>query len=354
MKTRHNFFSNLAFNLAEIHLGKTNTNPSVGCVVVKNDSVISSGVTSISGRPHAEFNALNKNIDFKNSEIYLTLEPCTHFGKTPPCIDLIKRKNIKKVYYCYDDPDLRTFKKAKKILKKKITKLKISSKNSDFYKGYYLSKKKNIPLIDAKIAISKDFYTISRKSKWITNYMSRKVGHLLRSKYNCIISTSKTVNKDNSLLNCRINGLNNYKPDLIIIDRKLKLKKKLALFDITKKRNTYIVTSSTNDQKISYFKKKKIKIIRIKKLDSKNDFKKLFKKIFLIGKRRILIETGLVFLNKLIKFNLIDDLYVFEAGKSLRKYGFNKIKLNNLRNYASKNQLKVNLKEDKLFKIKVK
>ena len=101
-------------------------------------------------------------------------------------------------------------------------------------------------------------------------------------------------------------------------------------------------------------KKKKIKIIRIKKLDSKNDFKKLFKKIFLIGKRRILIETGLVFLNKLIKFNLIDDLYVFEAGKSLRKYGFNKIKLNNLRNYASKNQLKVNLKEDKLFKIKVK
>ena len=354
MKTRHNFFSNLAFNLAEIHLGKTNTNPSVGCVVVKNDSVISSGVTSISGRPHAEFNALNKNINFKNSEIYLTLEPCTHFGKTPPCIDLIKRKNIKKVYYCYDDPDLRTFKKANKILKKKITKLKISSKNSDFYKGYYLSKKKNIPLIDAKIAISKDFYTISRKSKWITNYMSRKVGHLLRSKYNCIISTSKTVNKDNSLLNCRINGLNNYKPDLIIIDRKLKLKKKLALFNITKKRNTYIVTSSTNDQKISYFKKKKIKIIRIKKLDSKNDFKKLFKKIFLIGKRRILIETGLVFLNKLIKFNLIDDLYVFEAGKSLRKYGFNKIKLNNLRNYASKNQLKVNLKEDKLFKIKVK
>ena len=354
MKTRHNFFSNLAFNLAEIHLGKTNTNPSVGCVVVKNDSVISSGVTSISGRPHAEFNALNKNINFKNSEVYLTLEPCTHFGKTPPCVNLIKRKNIKKVYYCYDDPDLRTFKKAKKILKKKITKLKISSKNSDFYKGYYLSKKKNIPLIDAKIAISKDFYTISRKSKWITNYMSRKVGHLLRSKYNCIISTSKTVNKDNSLLNCRINGLNNYKPDLIIIDRKLKLKKKLALFNITKKRNTYIVTSSTNDQKISYFKKKKIKIIRIKKLDTKNDFKKLFEKIFLIGKRRILIEAGLVFLSKLIKFDLIDDLYVFEAGKSLGKYGFNKIKLNNLENYPSKNQLRVNLMEDKLFKVKVK
>ena len=84
MKTRHNFFSNLAFNLAEIHLGKTNTNPSVGCVVVKDGSVISSGVTSISGRPHAEFNALNKNINFKNSNMYVPLEPCAHFGLTPP------------------------------------------------------------------------------------------------------------------------------------------------------------------------------------------------------------------------------------------------------------------------------
>ena len=103
MKTSHNFFSNLAFNLAESHIGKTGTNPSVGCVVVKNNSVISTGITSINGRPHAEFNALNKNINFKDSEMYLTLEPCTHYGKTPPCINLIKRKKIKQVYYCYND-----------------------------------------------------------------------------------------------------------------------------------------------------------------------------------------------------------------------------------------------------------
>ena len=128
MKTSHNFFSNLAFNLAESHIGKTGTNPSVGCVVVKNNSVISTGITSINGRPHAEFNALNKNINFKNSEMYLTLEPCTHYGKTPPCIDLIKRKKIKQVYYCYNDPDQRTFKKAKKILKKRSKKLKFPLK----------------------------------------------------------------------------------------------------------------------------------------------------------------------------------------------------------------------------------
>ena len=81
-------------------------------------------------------------------------------------------------------------------------------------------------MIDAKIAISKDYFTINKKSRWITNERSRQVGHLLRSKYDCIISTSNSINKDNSLLNCRIKGLNNYKPDLIIIDRNLKLKKK--------------------------------------------------------------------------------------------------------------------------------
>ena len=69
MKTNHSFFCNLAFNLAEYHLGKTKTNPSVGCVVVKNDCVISSGITSISGRPHAEYNALNKRQNFKDSQI---------------------------------------------------------------------------------------------------------------------------------------------------------------------------------------------------------------------------------------------------------------------------------------------
>ena len=92
MSQNHNFFSNLAFNIAEINLGKTKTNPSVGCVIVKNGSVISSGVTSINGRPHAEFNALNKKINFKGSSLYVTLEPCSHYGLTPPCTNIIKKK----------------------------------------------------------------------------------------------------------------------------------------------------------------------------------------------------------------------------------------------------------------------
>ena len=124
MKKSHNYFSNLAFNLAEIHLGKTNTNPSVGCVVVKDSSVISSGFTSLNGRPHAEYNTLNKIIDFRGSDLYVTLEPCSHYGVTPPCTNIIKKKNIKNVYYCFDDPDKRSFRQAKTILNR--SKIKVN------------------------------------------------------------------------------------------------------------------------------------------------------------------------------------------------------------------------------------
>ena len=134
MIKNHNFYLNLAFQLAEKNLGHTKLTPSVGCVIVKNDTVISSGVTSISGRPHSEFNALKNLKNCSGATLYTTLEPCTHYGKTPPCVDIIVRKKIKNVFYAFEDPDVRTFKKAKKILNNKgiSCKLIISKDYSNF------------------------------------------------------------------------------------------------------------------------------------------------------------------------------------------------------------------------------
>ena len=92
MTSNHNFYLNLAFQLAEKNLGKTKLNPSVGSIVVKNGSVISSGVTSINGRPHSEYNALNKVKNCSGASLYTTLEPCAHYGKTPPCVNIIIKK----------------------------------------------------------------------------------------------------------------------------------------------------------------------------------------------------------------------------------------------------------------------
>ena len=102
----------LALNQASNNLGNTNQNPAVGCVIVKNNTLISAGFTSINGRPHAEQNAIDfSKTNLKNSNLYATLEPCSHFGKTAPCVNTIIKKKIKKVFFAIKDPDLNTQKK---------------------------------------------------------------------------------------------------------------------------------------------------------------------------------------------------------------------------------------------------
>ena len=355
MKINHNNYLKLAFNIAKINLGKTNSNPSVGCVVVKDNSVISSGYTSINGRPHAEFNALNSRRNFNNSDLYVTMEPCTHYGVTPPCTNIIANKGIKRVFYSFNDTDKRTAKMSKvKLGKKKIKVYKRFNANfKDFYQSYFLIKKNTIPFLDAKIAVSKDYFTINKKYRWITNSKSRDRAHLIRSEYDAIVSTSKSINKDNSMLNCRLNGLNNNKPDLVIIDLKLKIKKNLNIFNENSKRKILIVTSVLMTKKISYFKKKGIKIILIKSLKTKNDFINLFNILKKYGYNRILIDSGLIFLQKLIKDNLIFNLYMFQSCTRLGKSGKNNISSSFIKKLKLKKRLNVNLNGEKIFKIKI-
>ena len=351
MTTIHNYYLNLAFQLAEQNLGKTGLNPSVGSVIVKNNCIISSGVTSLRGRPHSEFNALNKLKNCSGATLYSTMEPCTHYGKTPPCTNIIIKKKIKQVYYAFDDPDNRTFKKAKKILNSKGIKCELiyNKKYKNFYKSYYVNKKFSIPFVTAKIALSKDDYSITKKKNWITNETSRKIVHLLRNKYDCILSTSKSINKDNSLLNCRIDGLNNYKPDLFIIDLNLRLRKKLSLNSLLKKRKTFLITSKENSKKSLIYKKLGYRIIFIEKLKDKKDFYLLCKKIYKMSYGRIFIETGLTFLNFLLKNNLIQDLYIFKSDEKLGKIGKNNSTIKYLKKTYPK-LLTINLNGDKLLK----
>ena len=109
----------LALKQAERNLGKTSENPSVGCVITKNNNVISVGNTSVQGRPHAEYNAIkNSKINLKNSKMYVTLEPCSHYGKTEPCTKLIVKKKIKNIFISIKDSDLRSKGKSLSFFKK--------------------------------------------------------------------------------------------------------------------------------------------------------------------------------------------------------------------------------------------
>ena len=160
---------NLALKQAQRNLGNTKENPAVGCIIVKNNHVISAGCTSINGRPHAEYNAINlSRINLKNSELYVTLEPCSHYGKTPPCVKTIIKKKIRCVFFSIKDPDPRSHNKSTKQFKKNKIRVKSRILNfvtKNFYKSYFKSKKKILPFVTAKMAISKDFYTSNKKKK---------------------------------------------------------------------------------------------------------------------------------------------------------------------------------------------
>ena len=172
---------------------------------------------------------------------------------------------------------------------------------------------------------------------------------MLRSRHDGIISTSKSINCDNALLNCRIEGLNKYKPDLFIIDLNLKLKKNLLLNKLLKKRKTYLITYKTNVKKAQIYKKKGYKIIYIDSLINRNDFNLLYRKIYKMGYSRMLVETGLTFLNNLIKKRLINDLYIFKTNFNLKKKGKNNATFKYLKNISLK-PISINLNDDKLYK----
>lgn len=352
-------FIKLAFEEAKINLGSTNTNPSVGCIIEKNGTVISSGRTSIYGRPHAEFNALKVKKNYKGANLYVSLEPCCHIGKTPPCTNKIIKSKIGKVFFSIYDQDNRTKKLAKRILKEKKIKVSTGLYNSygkKFYKSYFIQHTNKVPYVDAKLAISKDYYTINRKDKWITNFQSRRAVHLLRSKYDCILTTASTVNFDNPLLNCRIEGLENKSPSIVIIDRFLKIKKNLKIFK-SKNRKIYIATHSNNKSKLNNLKKKGIKIIKIANNESKKILlKKIFMKLKQKGINRIMIESGLSFLNNALNSNLIENLYLFKSSQNLKSNGYNNAPKNYLKKINLRKSRKINvyLNNDQLFKINLK
>lgn len=352
-------YMNLAFQRANDYLGSTKENPSVGCILVKNGSVISSGSTAFNGRPHAEANALKKKINFNGSTMYITLEPCVHYGKTSPCVNQIIKNKIKKVYYPILDQDLRTRNKAKKILNKKKIKVKIGVLKSEalnFYKSYFLFKsKKALPYLDAKIAISNDFFSINKKKKWITNQESRKKVHIIRSKYDCILSTYKTVNTDNSKLNCRLSGIENLSPSRVIIDMNFKLKESLDIYKTSKNIKTYVIVGKNNFKKEKLLKSKHIKIIKIKDKNKRFLFEDILKKLKKMGFSRILCEAGLSTTSSLLKNKLIHNLYIFTSPNRLKKKGANSYKnlLNKLK-FKKKIKININLFGDQLYKLRLK
>tara|TARA_B100000073_G_scaffold280091_1_gene240624 strand:+ start:2411 stop:3496 length:1086 start_codon:yes stop_codon:yes gene_type:complete len=325
------YFINLANNLAKNSLGYSGPNPSVGAIVVKNNKIISFANTSFSGRPHAETNALNK-LSFnkkKKSTIYISLEPCVHQGKTPPCVNEIIKSKIKRVVYSIQDKDKRTSGKSLKILKSKkinVTKNLLSHSSKSIYKNYFYTRNFKRPYVYGKIAISRDSYTKDKNNFFITNEHSIKTAHIIRSKVDCILTTSNTINDDNPKLNCRIDGLNLFSPKIAILDRSLKINKNSYLIKNAKKNKTFLFYNFKDKNKIKFLKSKKIKLIYTPILKKKLDIDFVLKKLFQFDISSILVEGGKSLIQSMLINNYFNEFYLFISSKYLKKKGTLKIK----------------------------
>jgi len=349
-------YMRFAINLAKNQVGLTGLNPSVGCVIVKNNEIISYGATNINGIPHAETIALNKNKkENVGSTVYLTLEPCSHYGKTPPCTTALIKSKVKKVIYSIEDTDRRSSNKAKKILKLNNIATKsglLKEETNKLYKSYNYVKKNKFPYIVGKLACSSNL-SILRNKKFITNEYSRKISHLLRYKYQGLLTTYKTINSDNPKLTCRINGLEKFSPKRIIIDRDLKINLNSYVVKNSSKPKTIIIHNSKNFRKIKYLKRMGVKLVFFKiENDNYFDLKKVLKKIYNLGIHTLMAECGKILTYKILSKKLFKEFYLFKSNKTLNnkhKIKVLDIKKNLNKEFKNKNFINTYLDKDTLM-----
>ncbi len=327
--------------------GATGSNPPVGCVIVKNNILLSHGRTGSSGRPHAEEEAINKIVDKKNligSTMYVTLEPCAHKNNSGfSCAEKICKSGIKEVFVSCIDPDPRTNHKGISLLKK--TKIKVhenfmNNKASKLYDGFFSRILKKRPFITLKIACSLDgkIALKNNKSKWITNELSRSYAHFLRSQNDGIMTSSSTILNDNPRMDCRLNGLEKRSPTKIILDRYLKIPANYNIFKSLTDNEIFLYSLSEMKQHLT--KNKLVKNIYVdKKLNNKEFFNFIFKDLANRGINNLLIETGSIINTLLLSLKLVDEIMIFRSGNIIGNDGIpfvnnlNFKKMDDLSNY---------------------
>lgn len=307
-----------ALALAQSAKGNTSPNPAVGAVIVKNGKVIAEGKTQCCGLDHAEADALKKAKEkARNADLYVTLEPCCHHGRTPPCTDAIIKAKIHRVVYSVSDPNKKVCGRGHKILSQAgirvesgLLKKEATLLNEDFFK--YIQK--GIPFVTAKIAQTWDggIATLSGDSQWITSIESRKEVHKLRAKHDAVLVGIGTVLADDPSLTVRhVKGRN---PIRIIFDTHNHLPRKSLIAQSVKNIRTIVVCRKKPSQPI-----RNIEYWEIPASSGKISIPLFLKRAGKENITSILVEGGAQIFSSFLKAKLIDKLIVFLGNKILGK-----------------------------------
>ena len=319
MKTTEEKYIKRCIQLAKNGLGTTHPNPMVGCVIVYNNEIIGEGWHLKSGEPHAEVNAINSIKDkslLSKSTIYVSLEPCSHFGKTPPCCDLIIKYKIPNVVVGTVDPNEKVSGTGIKRLQEKgvnVTVGVLEKECIELNKRFFTFHNKKRPYIILKWAESIDGFIapLAKEKKepvWISNEFSRQLVHKWRSEEQAILVGTKTVLEDNPKLDVRDWTGNN--PTRIVLDKTDRISKNHNVKD--EQINTIVITEQENLTSSE-------NCIYENAIFDNQLTKKIADIIYKYGVQSIVIEGGKQTLQSFIDYNLWDEARVFIGNIQLKR-----------------------------------
>lgn len=292
MLSLHHRFMPVALSLSRRNLGQTWPNPSVGAVVVKDGRIVGEGWTAASGRPHAETEALKQaGAAARGADLYVTLEPCAHHGKTPPCAEAIITAGVARCIVACRDPNPEAAGGIAQLQRAGVEVIEgvCEEEARDINCGFFSRIEKKRPFIALKIATSLDEKIAfpAGEKKWVTGEPARAYGHLLRSRFDAIATGIGTVLADDPLLTCRLPGLEDRSPVRILFDRKGRLPKDSQLARTAGDVPVWVMAQPTIAEAVAALAEK--------------------------GITRLLVEAGQQLSTAFLHSGLVDRMYWFRA-----------------------------------------
>ena len=316
------YYMQLALDLAASAKGKTNPNPLVGAVIVKDGSIVGTGLHRKAGEPHAEVHAFRMAGEHaQDATLYVTLEPCSHFGKTPPCANLVKESGVKRVVVAMQDPNPAVAGRGINLLRDAGIEVEVGileqqacRLNERFIHNMLTSR----PFVISKFAMTLDgkIATYSGHSQWITGEEARRNVHELRDEVDAILVGIGTVLKDNPALTTRLQERTGKNPIRIVLDRELRtpLHAPIVQTDVAK---TIIVTTEDQQQKASAFENLGVELLYVPVIDGKLDLHVMLDELYKRGITDLLVEGGGEVNASFLRHGLIQKFLVYVAPKVL-------------------------------------
>ena len=318
-------FMRRALGLARRGLGKTSPNPMVGAVIVRDGRVIAEGYHHFYGGDHAEVDAIkHATEDITGATMYVTLEPCHHYGKTPPCVDALIREKLGRVVIAMQDPDTRVAGRSiRKLEERGIPTVVgvLEAESRALNEAYIKHRTTGLPFVTLKWAQSLDgrIATVCGDSKWITSLPSRKLSHWLRATHDAILVGARTVITDDPELTVRhVKGRN---PLRVVLDSHLRIPTDARLLNgLDKARTLVAVTGAADQARIPALKEKGVEIIEVP--ENESGLADIYHVLEMLGKQgvtSVLVEGGASVLTAFLGSGLVDKFYVFVAPRIIGK-----------------------------------